>query len=95
MVVVPVFGESYRARRQCKDRRKGYRTNLHHFLLINAGKGIRFIERQQMTTMRVPSLQSLKHSLDLHGSTNRTVSETSPADAVNKPLLNPASLVLP
>jgi hypothetical protein len=33
VMVMVMFGEGYRARRQCKDRRKGNRTNLHRFLL--------------------------------------------------------------
>jgi hypothetical protein len=45
VVMVVVVGESYRARRNCKDGREGDCTNLHVFLLINAGSGICFIER--------------------------------------------------
>jgi hypothetical protein len=55
VVMVVMFREGYRTRRHCKDRRKGDRTNLHRFLLINAGNGICFIEGQRTSPVRVPS----------------------------------------
>ena len=63
VVVVVMFGEGYRARRQCKDRRKGNRTNLHRFLLINARKWHLFLSRgNERLRCEFRVLQPLRHS---------------------------------
>jgi hypothetical protein len=57
---VVMFGEGYRARRHCKDRRKGDRTNLHRFLLINVEMASVLSRGNEQARCRFRLLQPLK-----------------------------------
>ena len=54
VMVVAMFGEGYRARRQCKNCGEGNRAKLH-VSSYGAGNGHSLIEKQHMTAVRVPS----------------------------------------
>jgi hypothetical protein len=67
VVVMVMFGEGYRTRRQSNDRRKGNRTNLHRFLLKTPEMAFVLSRGNEQARYGFRLLQPLKHALDLYG----------------------------